>query len=304
MIKIKRLSKLSKPIKLSNVNKQLSDNNFIISEGGATYQKKYTNSFGNFKIDVLCDNKTIYDIFVNGSFNRLLDFNNYIKKIEDIIEKDVADIKGMEKVSGSMGPTGGSANLTNINLDETLGGPRWWLYSDMEPDINELEESIKDQFRYNPQYLGVGDSLKTGEDTNKVLFNLDQNIKGARLIRNRQEVKVEVIDNNGKIHILEMPHIYQYRGDRGMNDGDIAQELNKYQLQTVHPGPNRSLILLRKKSNPGDFRGIWEVNGRDAVPGYAYIDNGGTMGSYSLTPELLDMDDWTDGSYSPGRYKY
>lgn len=303
MICARRVNNLKNQIPVPNLLNKLSDKGFIVSEDGNSYCKKYRDNKNTFKINIVCSSNVIEDVLVNASFEN---FNNLSKLsiIEKIIDKEISAIlPKMTKVSYTWGGApAGSAGLTNLNMDESLGGPRWWPYSEMEPDIKELEGWLQNQFRYKPEYIGVGDSLKV-KDTN--FYNIGRirdNVLAARFKPDREQLQVEALTPGG-IKKINVPDIKSTQ-NRGSLDGDISKEFDKYQLIILKLDENESFIMARKIDNRGDFRGIWEINGPDAVPGFAHIDED-WRNSYSLHPEFLDMHEWAvEGRHSPGRHNY
>lgn len=290
-----------KTIKINNLDYFLSSLGFKLASNGAYYYKKYNLKNASLNIGVICDDKNIYDIlsFIKSD----QDILKNIKKAEKIYNSNIDALKSvsMNKIAYQFGLEGGSSGLHNINLDETIGGPRWWSYESDEGDISELESFLQKQTRYNPSYLSAGRPLQIGEDTYTVLTIIKDDIKSARLIPNRQEALIEYIDSNNKVQRQKVPSLKQTM-ESGKYDGDLSQDIDKYQIKIVKVDGG-SVILSRKKDTRGDIRGIWEINKEEATPGFAYIGEDWRT-SYSLHPEFLDDPDWVNGMHSPGRNNY
>jgi hypothetical protein len=290
-----------KTIKLNNLDYFLSSLGFKLASNGAYYYKNYNLKNASLNIGVICDDKNIYDIlsFLKSDNNIL----SNIKKAEKIYDSNIQalDSLSMNKIAYQFGLEGGSSGLHNINLDESLGGPRWWSYDSDEEDLSELESFLQKQTRYNPSYLSAGRPLQIGEDTYTALTSINDDIKSARLIKDRQEALIEYIDGNNKVQRIKVPSLKQTM-ESGKYDGDLSQDIDKYQLKIVKVD-GESLILIRKKDTRGDIRGIWEINQNEATPGFAYIGEDWRT-SYSLHPEFLDDPDWVNGMHSPGRNNY
>lgn len=303
MIRARRINNFKNPVPVANLLNKLSFAGFIISEDGSSFYKKYKNNKNKFDINIICSSNVIEDIVINASFENFKDISK-LPLIEKIIEKEMfAILPKMTKISYTWGGApAGSAGLTNLNMDESLGGPRWWPYSEMEPDIKELEGWIQNQFRYKPEYIGIGDSLKVKDTTFYNIGRIPYNVLAARFLPDREQLKVEAITPDG-IKKINVPDIKKRQNEESM-DGDISKEFKKYQLVILKLSDNESFIMARKIDNRGDIRGIWEINGPAAVPGFAHIDED-WRNSYSLHPELLDMHDWAvEGRHTPGRHNY
>ncbi len=284
------------PIKINQMRENLNKLGFKLSDNKLYYNKIYKTSNSILDIGIITDNNTIYDLMAFAISNNKDQVSNF-EKIYNTNLKAISALS-MVKTAGGLGIDGGSGGLHNINLDESYGGPRWWPYKSDEESLNELETWTQNQFRYNPEYLSVGAPAQIGEDSYTILATINANVSAARLNRNRQEVFLEYIVNN-KIYRLALP---SFKNAIGKYDGDLAQEINKYELKITKLN-NYSIIFIRKKDNRGDNRGIWEINGPDAVPGFAYVDEDWKT-SYSMHPEFLNDPLWTSGGWSPGRNSY
>lgn len=201
-----------------------------------------------------------------------------------------------------LGYPGGSGGLWNVNQDEGLGGPRWWLYDQMYPDMRDLESWIKDQFRYHPPIMMTPDMMPDEVHWDPIA-TVDGDIAAARLVRDRQEAVLEVKDADGGSRRIKIRG-YDTQKDRdpGGTDerGELSQEIEKYQVGIAHTGTGKSVIFVKKVDERGDNKGIWEINGGPAS-GIAHIEEDGT--SYSLHPEVLDDKQWTQG-IGPGVVGY
>ena len=287
-------------LKISQIDKHLTKLGFLLSENGAYYNKIYDKSDCYLNLGVICDNENIYDLMAfakvkNSKLSKIL------PKIEKIYESNINVLSSMSmiKTAQGFGPEGGPGGLHNINLDETFGGQRWWSYGSDEESLDELENWLKHkQFRYNPEYLAVGRHVQVGDNDFSILGTVNDDVAAVRLRRDRQEPVLEYINTNNEVKQVPIPSLKKQAWG-GEYDGDFAQELDKYQLKIAR-GDGISTILSRKTDIRGDNRGIWEINGKDAVPGFAYIGEDWRT-SYSLHPEFLDDKEWTDGRHSPGR---
>lgn len=291
----KTLSKINS----SKIDEYLIKLGFIYNNEFNYYYKDYNTNFGDLKLGVICGNNNIYDLMAVAKSND----TKYISNFEKIYECNAKAISSLDmiKTSASYGPEGGLGVLHNINLDENLGGPRWWQYKDDDGDLNELESWLQHQPRYNPQYFQIGQPLQIGQDEYTILGTIKDNVKFARLNNDRQEVYLEYINDNNEINKIKISLLKDSQ-ESGKYDGDLSQDLKKYKLKILK-GNNEFIILIRKTDTRGDIRGIWEINGRDSTPGVAYIDEDFRT-SYSLHPELLDDPVWTNGGWSPGRNNY
>lgn len=301
MTTLYRINQSHSPIRISQLDENLEKLGFHLDASGAFYYKNYQTPNGHLNIGVICDDENIYDIKAFASVKNGIKTSSALRKFEEIYELNFKALNSLSMVKVAYGPEGGSGGLHNVNFDESLGGPRWWLYGDDEEDLSGLEEWIQKQTRYNPQYLAVGRPLQIGEDVYTVLATLDGNVQAARLEPERQEVFLRYVDKNNKINKIHLPS-FKDSQEMGKNDGDFAQDLNKYQIKIVQ-ADGQSMILIRKKDTRGDIRGIWEINGKDPSPGFGYVDEDWRT-SYSMHPELLDDAQWTSGAWSPGRNNY
>jgi len=304
MITLYRLGIKQYPkIQINNLDEHLNKLGFKLSENGAFYHKRYAYCDSYLDMGVICDNHNIYDIMAFACLKDNIKIDNMLKSFEKTYEKNVKAIYSlsMVKVAFGMGPEGGSGGLHNVNLDESFGGPRWWSYNSDEESLDQLESWITNQSRYNPEYLSIGRPLQIGEDSYTIIGSLNSDLKAARLNRDRQKVFLEYIDNNNQKKKVVIPSLKQSM-ESGKNDGDMAQEINKYQLKIVK-ADGKSIVLMKKKDTRGDIRGIWEINGRDSTPGFGYVDEDWKT-SYSMHPEFLDDAAWTSGAWSPGRNNY
>jgi len=284
------------PIK--NNHDYLNKLGFKKSSNGLFYNKIYKIANSILNIGIISDEKNIYDLMAFATSKEKID----VSKLEKIYNKNLKAINtlSMVKTAGGYGVDGGSGGLHNVNLDESYGGPRWWSYKSDDESLNELESWTQKQFRYNPEYLAVGTPVQIGEDSFSILATINANVSFARLNRNRQEVFLEYVVNN-QLYRMALPS-FKNIIDSGKYDGDLAQEINKYQLQ-IAKVRGGSIIFIRKKYSKGDYRGIWEVNSPDASPGFAYVDEDWKT-SYSMHPEFLNDPTWTSGGWSPGRNSY
>lgn len=290
-----------KTIKLNNLDYFLSKLGFKIASNGAFYYKNYNLKNASLNINVICDDENIYDVLSFLKTDKEILKN--IKNAEKIYNSNIEALQSlsMNKLAYRFGLEGGSSGLHNINLDESFGGPRWWSYESDEEDLDGLENLLQEQTRYNPSYLSVGNSLQIGEDSYSVLTSINDDIKSARLIKNRQEALIEYVDRNNNIKKIEIPSFKQTM-ESGKNDGDLSQDISKYKLKIIKVNDN-SIILIRKNDTRGDIRGIWEINKNESTPGFAYIGEDWRT-SYSLHPEFLDDPEWINGMHSPGRNNY
>ena len=284
-------------IQVNRLDEHLTNLGFRLASNGAFYHKTYSTPNGVLNIGVICDDSNIYDLMAFARTNNISKAIPSFEKIYDTNAKAISSLS-MTKIAGGLGLEGGPGGLNNVNLDESIGGPRWWTYESDEESLDQLESWITKQSRYAPEYLSVGQPLQIGQDEFTVVGNINGDVNAARLNRDRQEVFLEYVDNNRKVHKIPIPALKQTM-ESGKNDGDLAQELNKYQLR-IAKTDGKSVILMRKGDTRGDARGIWEINGKESTPGFGYVDEDWKT-SYSLHPELLDDPNWTSGEWSPGR---
>ena len=298
MITLYRLGMRKFPkTQVNQLDEHLTRLGFSLSEDGAFYNKIYKTSGGILNMGVICDASNIYDLMAFGKAEG--NINKSILRFENIYNTNANAIKSlsMTKTAAGMGTDGGAGGLHNVNLDETFGGPRWWSYESDSESLDELQSWILEQYRYNPEYLSVGRPIQIGDDEFTIIGTINGNVDSARLNRDRQEVFLEYMDNN-KTYKIPMSSLKQTM-ESGKYDGDLAQEMGKYKLKIVKVD-NKSIVLMRKGDTRGDIRGIWEINGKDPVPGFAYVDEDWKT-SYSMHPEFLDDPNWTAGEWSPGR---
>lgn len=304
MITFYRLgTKKQNHISINNLDEKLNKLGYILSDNGAFYYKKYSSKDNYLTIGVICDDHNIYDIMAFAASNNDNDIYNKLKTFEKKYQLNSNAIisLSMTKVASGMGLEGGPGGMHNVNIDESFGGPRWWSYDSDEQDLGQLESWITNQSRYNPEYLSIGGTFNIGDNEYSLLGSIVSDIKNARLNRDRQEVYLEYIDKNNRKYKIHIPS-FKSTAESGQNDGDLAQEIDKYQLKIAKVG-NKSFVFIKKNDTRGDAKGIWEINGRDSTPGFGYIDEDWRT-SYSMHPEFLDDPSWTSGAWSPGRNNY
>jgi len=306
MIALYRVSKNLRPFQVNCLDDKLTSLGYRLDPQGAYYNKQYKSP--RLNLGIICDSSNVYDLMANAVIeNKNID--RQISDVEKIYQKNLRALATLNMVKmaqgtglGGFGLEGGSGGLHNMNLSEEMGGSRWWLYSDDTGDLDEMSAWLQGQFRYNPTYLSIGKPIQIGDDEYTVLAHINDDVKGIRFDRDRQEMMLDYIDGNNQIHKFPVNSI-KHSTEMGKYDGDFAQDLKKYQLKLSKLGDKHFVVLIRKSNTSGDLRGIWEVNGRDQVPGFAYIDEDYKT-SYSLHPELLNDKDWASGASMPGRDNY
>jgi hypothetical protein len=172
---------------------------------------------------------------------------------------------------------GGPEALNNVNLSTSYPGPRWWPMSDMEPDIQETEKDITNQFRYGPAYQPIGDAKLPPHGADYAAI-IPGPVVNSRIVKDRQEAYVEYTLQNGQRGRVKLT----------LPSGDAAQEMGKYRFSLQPTQDGRTTVVMNKGNQAGDSHGIWEVNGKPSVPGFAYIDE--DYDSPSMNPSWF-MDD-------------
>ena len=303
----RRLNHVTSPLRIRGLEAHLPDLDFEVTEDGTHYSKAYASRDARLIIRVICAGDVLCDVLADLVVDGRVPFGPIVAQAEEIFGRNMAVIASLTKMSrhaqtANVGNPGGSGGLTGMNVDESIGGPRWWLYEDQKDDVNGLEKWIQEQNRYNPDYMPVGEALEDKEDKMHVVADVPGNVAKARLVPNRQEVTLQyVLEGEGQPRTAPLPKNFG-GGAATRADGDLAQEVGKYEVKMIRTGKS-TLIALKKVDARGDVKGIWEINGKPSTPGYAYVDEDGRT-SYSLHPELLDDPGWTSGDHSVGRAGY
>lgn len=288
------LTAISRPVVVNNLDDKMENLGFTITDDGLGFIRTSVDKKTGSKIKVLVK---------SGAENTVE--NVYLEvetKAPEFLPRAFAVADKFGSRFAQLGYPGGSGGLWNVNQDEGLGGPRWWLYDQMYPDMRDLELWIKDQFRYHPPMMMSPDMMP-----DEIHWDPVATVKGetqaARLVRDRQEVILEVKNEDGSTKRIKIRgYDTQDERDPG-NSGErneLSQEIDKYQVGIAHTGTGKSVIFVRKLDERGDNKGIWEINGGPAS-GIAHIEEDGT--SYSLHPEVLDDRQWTQG-IGPGVVGY
>jgi len=202
---------------------------------------------------------------------------------------------------GGMGLPAGDGGMTGLNVDIDSGF-RMWPYSSQQEEMDQLEENVRKQFRYNPSYMTSSSDIEEARKPDKeknILSKYIPNIKiediDIYLDEHRKPI-IKIITNSGKV--------YREHANRllGINDDlayMLAKDKNRFQLKWRNTDDG-VVILVKSIFMPGDKRGVTEVNKGPSVPGFAYIDEDGRA-SLSIHPELLDNREWTAGGWSPSK---
>jgi len=180
------------------------------------------------------------------------------------------------RVAQNIGSPGGTGALHNVNLDESYPGPRWWPMSDMQEDIDDTEDKVKEQFRYNPSYSPIGD-VQTLEPYPQVAAIVPGWPKSWKIRRDRQQAYVDYTLADGTRGSMELK----------LPSGEVVDDWRDYSIssQPLHGG--QAAVLMTKTKQTGASHGIFEVNGRPSTPGAAFIDEDART-SWSMNPEWLD----------------
>jgi len=208
----------------------------------------------------------------------------------------------MNRTAAGIGMPGGSGGMHNLNLPTDSPGPRWWPADLQDEDIDELQGWIRKQYRYNPEYGGMGDALSSGDDGWQPVATVPGDAKYVSVGRDRQEPVLNYTMPDGTVgkKSLEGTSLV---GTGGTGHGDLTQEMGKYQLRMRPDGQGNSTVYLNKKDTRADQKGIWQINGPSSQPGYGYVWEDWRTG-WGLHPEWLSDPDMMSGSWMPGTQRF
>ena len=282
------------PIEIKRLDESLGAIGFHPSPDG-NFFKKYSSPTTSLKITISCGSNDVRKISAELTVNEIEMLDRSIKDGEALVRENfaaIASLGNMPKMA-QLGIPSGPAGLNNVNLPMTFPGPRWWPMDVEEKDQAKYEDKIKDQTRYHPSYMPIGEAAGLKPVPEGYMFIPDR-AAFARLVKDRQRTMLEYTTDDGKKGRIPVD-------DRG-KIGDLTQELEKFKINLI-PRKDGTVAELTKVDSRGDTKGIWEINGEPSVPGFAYVDDDART-SYSLHPELLSDPDWTSGKWSPGRNNY
>lgn len=287
---------------LSSLDDRLAELGYFLTSGGS-YSKVYRIPQGTVALDLICGPDQIFDVVGTAKIASSRDLPRGLVRAEGLFSAnlDVLSAVSMVRTAASMGMPGGVGGLHNLNLPTDYPGPRWWPASLQEDDINELSSWIQKQYRYNPEYMAIGDALSSGSDRFHHVATLPPGVTYAKLSRDRQEPVVEFTTQDGRIGHRPITG-GAIGGSGGIGSGELVQEMDKYQL-SLQPTDGGTAVYIRKNDTRGDQKGIWQINGPSSQPGFGYVWEDWRTG-YSLHPELLDDPQWAAGQWSPGTQRW
>lgn len=189
----------------------------------------------------------------------------------------IAQINIMQKQAQGLGSPGG-VYLQGLGLSDKFGGPRWYGY---ESDDN-LNNFIREQYRYNPNYVPIGEALemqdeskwKLVEDVEDPFVGKDpKNIQVLAVPDGPEKAVLLLVDKqNGQFRVQDLPAKFE----------DVVKELKNWRFKMVAYSGKPGYGIYAQKINPeGDTKGIFEMNGEPAAPGFAYIWRDGPSASPS-----------------------
>jgi hypothetical protein len=198
----------------------------------------------------------------------------------------IAQINIMRKQAQGLGPPGGMY-LTGLALSDKFGGPRWYPY---ETDEN-LSNFIRNQYRYRPNYVPIGEALEFQDESDwKLVKEIDdlffgkdpQNIDMIVSPERKEKAVLLMIDKkDNEFRAEELPVEFQ----------DVVKEIKNWKFMVTMNKTQDGYMLYARKVNPGgDTKGIFEINGEPAAPGFGYIWRDGP----SATPSNNKHGDLTE----------
>ena len=199
----------------------------------------------------------------------------------------------MQKESQSLGGLGspGGVYTQGLGLSDKFGGPRWYPY---ETDKN-LDSFIRNQYRYNPSYVPIGEALEQHDESKwRQIGDVDDMFIGkdpkevdvlAVPENNEKAVFLLVDRTNGQFRVQEIPTQFE----------DVVKEIKNWHFKLVPFSGRKGYAIYGQKINPeGDTKGIFEINGQPAAPGFAYIWRDGP----SATPSNNKHGDMTENLWN------
>lgn len=290
------------PFVLSSLDDRLPELGFFLASGGS-YSKVYRIPDGSISLDVLCGPDQVFDVVGTIRLASPRRITRELIRGEGVFSSNVGAISALSMVrtAASMGMPGGSGGMHNLNLPTDYPGPRWWPADLQKQDIDELSGWIQKQYRYNPEYMAIGDAMSSGDDRQHHVATLPPGVSYARLIRDRQEPMIEFTTSDGRVGHRPITG-GAIGASGGIGSGEVAQEMDKYDL-SLQPTDGGTAVYLKKQDTRGDQKGIWQINGPSSQPGFGYVWEDWRTG-YSLHPELLDDKQWAAGQWSPGTQRW
>ena len=295
-ISLKRVeSKPIIPVRIARLDDSLEAIGFCLDADGSFF-KKYSSPLMDLKISLACGKDDVSSVFAELLVKDPAYLDRSIREGEKIVRENASVILSfgnMIKIAQGLGGPSGPSGLHNVNIPMDFPGPRWWGMDVEQRDQEKYEDKVKDQTRYHPSYMPIGEAAGQPGSPRGYMFVPEQ-ISYARLVKDRQRPILEYTTKDGRTQRVPVD-------DRG-GIGDLSQESEKFKINLI-PRNDGTAIGFTKVDSRGDTKGIWEINGRPEVPGFAYVDDDART-SYSLHPELLSDPDWTSGKWSPGRNNY
>jgi len=281
-------------VRIQRLDESLEALGFRLDSNGR-FSKSYSSPVANLRMSLSCGIDDLSSVFAELQIDDPHALDRSIRDGEIIVRENATAILSLGRMvrSAQLGGPSGPAGLNNVNQPLTFPGPRWWPMSVEEGDQSKYEQKIKDQTRYHPQYMPIGEAAGIPGSPDGYMFIPDR-ASHARLVKDRQRTLLEYTTTDGRTGRVPVD-------DRG-KIGDLTQELGKFKINLI-PRNDGTVAELTKVDSRGDTKGIWEINGKPEVPGFAYIDDDART-SYSLHPELLSDPDWASGKWSPGRNNY
>lgn len=167
---------------------------------------------------------------------------------------------------GGLGPPGG-AYPTGLNWSDKYGGPRWWPFGG---DRN-LDDFIRTQIRYHPQYKAIGEAAEIPDEGWETITQLPEifygkdpdkvTITAIQDGENKEGASLVMLDNEAQeLRVEALP----------FEKDDIVKELDNWQFKIVPNEDNGYSIMGKRIDQSGDKKGIFELNGDHAVPGWKF----------------------------------
>lgn len=293
----------ARPLVVAGLDDRLADLGFFIA-GPATFSKLYHSPKSSLRIDAICGADEVYDLVghlvIRSEANPTLE----LLKAEGIasLNSDTLTSLSMIRTAAGIGMPGGMSGVHNLNLPTDQPGPRWWPADLQAEDIEELQKWIRKQYRYNPEYSTMGDSMNQEGDGWHPAGKVPGNASYVSMGRDRQEPQLTYTMPDGTIGHKSLKGT-EYEGSGGTGRGDLAQEMGKYQMRMKPDGQGNSTVYLNKKDTRGDQKGIWSINGPSAMPGFAFVWDDLRAG-WGFHPEFLNDPEMTSGKWMPGTQRF
>jgi len=205
----------------------------------------------------------------------------------------VAQLQIMRKEAQSLGGLGtpGGTYLEGLGLSDKFGGPRWYPY---EEDDN-LNRFIQSQYRYNPNYVPIGEALDQQDESD---WKLIEEVGDPFIGKKPKDIDILAIPDGKEKAVLLLvdKQDNQFRvEDLPVEFQDVVKEIKNWKFMIDMNQTGNGYMIFGRKLNPGgDTKGIFEVNGDPAAPGFAYIWRDGP----SATPSNNKHGDMTENLWS------